>query len=53
MLDIIQIRDHAIKTADEGKGKEACPFAETSAHGRLWLDYFYDRVMWLSGEQSA
>ncbi len=53
MLDILEIRDHAIKTADEGKGKENCPYDETSAHGRMWLDYFYDRVMWLSGEQSA
>lgn len=53
MLDILLIRDHAQAAADEGKSSEACPFAVTSRHGLLWLDYYYSRVMWLSGELSA
>lgn len=53
MLDIQEIRDHAIKAADQGKTDEACPYDDTSAHGLMWLDYFYARVRWLSGEDSA
>lgn len=53
MLDIIQIRDDAIKAADEEKSADACPFDETSVQGQLWLDYFYSRVRWLSGETTA
>jgi ribosome modulation factor len=53
MLDIQQIRDHAIKAANEEKSKEACPFDETSVQARMWLDYFYAQVRWLSGEDSA
>lgn len=53
MLDHQQIRDHANKAADEGETDEACPFSDTSVHGQMWLDYFYTRVRWLSGEESA
>lgn len=53
MLDIQQIRDHAINAADKGETDEACPFDDTSVHGQMWLDYYFNRVMWLSGEQSA
>lgn len=53
MHDIQMIRDSAIKAADEGKDEDACPFDETSSQGRLWLDFYYARVRWLSGEDSA
>lgn len=53
MLDIQQIRDHAIKAADSGETDEACPFSDTSVQGVMWLDYYYCRVQWLSGESSA
>jgi hypothetical protein len=52
MLDIQQIRDHAIQAADKGETDEACPFDDTSVHGQMWLDYFYCRTRWLD-EQSA
>jgi hypothetical protein len=52
MLDIIQIRDHAAKAANEGKSVEACPFDEPSVHGQLWRDYYFTQVRWLSGEMS-
>jgi len=53
MLDIQMIRDHAVKTADAGLPDTECPFDETSMHGQMWLDYYFARVMWLSGETSA
>lgn len=53
MLDHQEIQIHAEKAADEGKTKSACPYADTSLHGLMWLDYFYNRVMWLTGEKSA
>lgn len=53
MLDIQEIRDHAYAAADAEKSDEACPYATTSMHGQLWLDYFYSRVRWLSGETTA
>lgn len=52
MLDIQQIRDHAIKAADAGLPDTACPFADSSVHGQMWLDYYFCRVRWLNGEQS-
>lgn len=53
MLDIQQIRDHAIKAADEDKTDEACPFDDTSVHGQMWLDFYYNRMDWLLEKQSA
>jgi ribosome modulation factor len=53
MHDIQMIRDHAVKAADEGKGDDACPFNENSVQGQMWLDFYYARVQWLSGETSA
>lgn len=53
MLDILEIRDNAYAAADAEKTDEACPYDDTSAHGQLWLDYFYARVRWLSGETTA
>ena len=54
MLDILEIKQHALDAADAGKTKdEACPYDETSLHGQLWLDYFYARIRDLSGETSA
>lgn len=54
MLDILEIKQHALDSADAGKTKEeACPYDETSLHGQLWLDYFYARIRDLSGETSA
>lgn len=53
MLDILEIKAHATKTADEGLPVTACPYDETSAHGLLWLDHYWSRVYWLSGEMSA
>lgn len=52
MLDIQQIRDHAIAAADKGELDTACPFDDTSVHGQMWLDFYYTRVRWLSGETS-
>lgn len=53
MLDHQEIQIHAEKMADEGRKADACPYADTSVHGLMWLDYFYCRVMWLTGETSA
>lgn len=53
MIDTQQIREHANKAADRGETDEACPFSDNSVQGRMWLDYYYCRVQWLSGEQSA
>ena len=53
MLDILEIQKHATKAADEGLPVTACPYDETSAHGLLWLDHYWSRVYWLSGEMSA
>lgn len=53
MLDILEIRDNAHAVADAEGTADACPYDHTSAHGRLWLDYFYARVRWLSGETTA
>jgi ribosome modulation factor len=53
MLDILEIKKHAIEAANKGESKEACPYAESSAHGQLWLDHFYTQVRWLSGETTA
>jgi hypothetical protein len=47
------IQIHAEKAADQALTKSACPYDPNSANGQMWLDYFYSRVMWLSGESSA
>jgi hypothetical protein len=52
MLDIQEIRDHACKTADAGLPDTECPYDDTSLHGQMWLDYYFTRVRWLSGEMS-
>lgn len=53
MHDTQMIRDNAVKAADEGKTDDACPFSENSVQGQMWLDFYYCRVRWLSGEDSV
>ena len=53
MMDIVEIKEHAHKTADAGEGSDKCPYSDNSPQGRLWLDFYWARCMWLSGEMSA
>ena len=47
MLDILQIRDHAIKAALDGRPYSECPFGYTSVHGLLWLDFYNAECHWI------
>lgn len=53
MFDKIAIQKHAEQAADECKEKDACPCDLNSPLGELWLDHFFRRIMWLSGETTA
>lgn len=47
MLDILEIRDHAIKAATDGRPYTECPYGYTSVHGQLWLDFYNAECHWL------
>ena len=52
-LDAIEIKVHAQAVADRGGDASESPYDSYSDAGQLWLNYFYGRVRWLSGEESA
>jgi hypothetical protein len=52
MIDMKAIQKHAENAADEGKEKDTCPCDINSPLGEFWLDHFFRRVMWLSGEST-
>lgn len=51
-LDTIEIKIHAQAVADRGGDIHESPYDYHSDAGQLWLNYFYTRVRWLSGEDS-
>lgn len=53
MLDLQEIRDHAVKTANAGLPDTACPYDDTSLHGQLWLDYYFTRASWLMKQEQG
>lgn len=53
MLDPKAMQAHAEKCADEAQEKTACPFDLNTPMAERWLDFYYARVMWLSGELTA
>lgn len=50
-FDHVEIKTHAQAVADRGGFSSECPYDQGIAYD-LWMNYFYNRIMWLMGESS-